>query len=130
MKKLTVTLCVCLALAAVPLQSQAADHPRAEKAGSVLSSALVGAGAGLLIGTIYAAFAQSTTGYALGTGVAVGAGLGALFAIMNPEPADADQPPVAAQPEQGKDVVYPPGTKAARPSLLNPTAPDDAQPAQ
>ncbi len=90
MKSLLLTLCLCLALTAVPCASLGADHPRAERAGGILSSALVGAGAGLLVGTFIALLSQSTSGTAMGAGLVAGAFLGALYAIVNPA---VEEPP-------------------------------------
>jgi hypothetical protein len=126
MKKLTVSLCVCLALAVFPLASQAADHPRLERLEGIISSAVVGGTAGLLVGCLVAVGAESTSGGPPMAGLVIGASLGALYAIMNPAPAEASPPSAAATPEQGKATVYPPGTKATPPTILKPAAPADA----
>lgn len=119
MKKLMVSLYVCLALVVLPLASQAADHPKVDRATGILSSAVVFGAVGLLVGSIIAAGAQSSSGGPVLAGLAIGAGLGAVYAVMNPET------PGPVQAAEVKDTVYPPGVPAAKSPLAPAVSPDE-----
>jgi hypothetical protein len=105
MKNLIVSSCICLALVVAPC-AYCAEHPKAEKAGSILSTGLLGAGAGIIVGVAAVALSGSGSGSAIAAGALLGFVLGAVLVIATPETEDTAQdnapkegsPPPAAVP--------------------------------
>ncbi|HOS28950.1 MAG TPA: hypothetical protein P5146_13835 [Desulfomonilia bacterium] len=104
MKNLIVSSCICLALIAVPCASHA-GHSKAQKAGGILTTALLGAGVGILVGAAAAAISGSSSGSSIAAGAAAGLILGAVFAILDPAtdgtreenaPPEGSPPPTAS----------------------------------
>lgn len=83
MKNLIISSCVCLALIILPCSSYA-EHQKAQRAADILTTSLLGAGAGILVGAAAAAISGSTSGTSLGVGAAIGFLLGFIVAVADP----------------------------------------------
>ncbi len=80
MKKIVVSLCIMLALIGYPCASSAAHS----KAGALVTTSLLGASMGILVGAMVAAFASSSDAGPILIGAGVGLGLGFLLALFTP----------------------------------------------
>jgi hypothetical protein len=89
MKKVIVTLCISLALIGYPCASVAS--PGHSKAGALVTTALLGASVGILVGSMVAAFASSSDAGPILIGAGVGLGLGFLLALFTPSEPDEGQ---------------------------------------
>ncbi len=90
MKKLVVSLCISLALITSPSLSHAQDF-KLTKAGSVLTTSLLGASFGILIGAAIAAASGSSSAAPILISAGVGAALGFAFAALTPSSPDTTQ---------------------------------------
>ncbi len=91
MKKLVLYLClVSLVLISFPCPSAAQDF-ELTKAGSVLTTSLLGASFGILVGAAAAAISGSSTAAPILIGAGVGFGLGFAFAALTPSSPDTAQ---------------------------------------
>ncbi|HNR50643.1 MAG: hypothetical protein BWZ01_00117 [Deltaproteobacteria bacterium ADurb.BinA179] len=89
MKKVIVSLCVMLTLIGYPCASLAS--PEHTKAGSLVTTSLLGASVGILVGTMVAAFASSSDAGPILIGAGIGLGLGFLLALFTPSSEDEVQ---------------------------------------
>ncbi|HPW68098.1 MAG: hypothetical protein WDA72_09300 [Desulfomonilia bacterium] len=80
MKKIIVSFCIMLALIGYPCASSAAHS----KAGALVTTSLLGASMGILVGAMVAAFAGSSDAGPILIGAGVGLGLGFLLALFTP----------------------------------------------
>jgi len=108
MKKLVVSLCISLALITFPCLSHAQDF-ELTKAGSVLTTSLLGASFGILVGAVIAAASSSSSAAPILISAGIGAALGFAFAALTPSSPDT------AQAEGRQDGVSPSAALQAHP---------------
>lgn len=87
MKNVIVSLCIMLALIGYPCVSSAAHS----KAGSLVTTPLLGASVGILVGAMVAAFAGSSDAGPILIGAGIGLGMGFLLALFTPAEDDHAQ---------------------------------------
>ena len=99
MKKTAVSLCISLALIGYPCSLFAAHT----KAGSLVTTSLLGASVGILVGSMVAVFASSSDAGPILVGAGVGLGLGFLLALFTPAEPEQETPEI----QGGVSPAYP-----------------------
>ncbi len=89
MKRIIISLCICISLIGLPCSSYAGYS----KAGSLITTPLLGASIGMIAGAAVAAFSTSSTATPILVGGAIGFVLG--FALALSTPADEGRAPSA-----------------------------------
>ncbi len=96
MKKMIISLCICVSLIGLPCLSYAGHS----EAGSLITTPLLGLSLGLIAGAIVAAFSSSSSGMPILVGGGIGFALG--FALALSTPADEGRAPsIAGEGSEG-----------------------------
>jgi hypothetical protein len=109
MKKILLSLCLCLALTSPPC-SLHAEGPSWTKPSRMITTGILGATLGGLLGAGVAAFTSTSTPIAIGAGA--GLVLGVVYAAMTPT-SEAEEAGGVAQAYGEPAQLQPPGIQAA-----------------